>query len=716
MPSLDVREDPPPAGASWHPHVPRFVAEGIWNIPPRYVAILQYVAAFNRDCGHRFRSVINGGFVRDLLTGKQSDDLDLTWDLRQCAEGVTIVDILASLVEYSKRPERVHDESNVVSAVSLVEIMGDAEKGKTVDVVKAVFEFQDESPSIVVDVMPVLNICGKSPPGTTPREDAFRRDLTINALLLEVSDQTAATSTLLLELLRQRRSEADSIEAKADAVDAAADRQAFPFCEAAAVVCHELRWTLLDYVGGAQDLFQARVLRPPSVSEVAVGQTLEAVLQKHWACTHITHEDRKLFTTQLESQLRLQSSSKSEAGMIMLDDGEVASYTRQFLDWVTTFAADPSRVLRALRFRAKFAGFQFPKDGVFWHSLACGGPLLQRLSGARVYTNLAKAAGYPFPQVLKMITDIFGVTFAVESLDGRLQCLRLADFICNCGSNGSTVGPASSPIVTCQVERLEAILCQLFADSRSSCFRFWKNVPGHGHGASGLEVDRGEQHDNSVLAAAGSDITLAVCFSVGLLCCTFDPAAHRFDGNGPAFTLSSRWDRYSTALEAPTKFARFGRLVVERVTVLTAALRQLNAEVTRDSAISAIASRLSEAINLHLDTADKLFAQAVGLSLKRFQFHVLVWSQLRLDKVAVAVDAAHTVMTDFTDTGETSKYDGVAKAESRTDGGAADSQNAHKPSAQSKLTAKQYLAAEAAIDLGQQYVAQNCRCTALLAP
>ena len=48
---------------------------------------------------------------------------------------------------------------------------------------------------------------------------------------------------------------------------------------------------------------------------------------------------------------------------------------------------------------------------------------------------------------------------------------------------------------------------------------------------------------------------------------------------------------------------------MERVTVLTAALRQLNAEVTRDSAISAIASRLSEAINLHLDTADKLFAQ-----------------------------------------------------------------------------------------------------------
>lgn len=339
MTSLDVPKDPPPAGSSWHPNVPRFVAEGIWNIPSRYVAILQYVAVFNRDCGHRFRSVINGGFVRDLLTGKQSDDLDLTWDLRQCAEGVTILDILASLVEYSKHPERAQNASNVVSAVSLVEILGDAEKGKTVDVVKAVFEFRDESPSIVVDVMPVLNICGKSPPDTTPREDAFRRDLTVNALLLEVSDDTAATSTLLLELLRHRQSEEvvepdDSNEpnpAEANAVDAtAAGRHEFPFCESAAVVCHGLRWTLLDYVGGVRDLFQARVLRPPSVSAVAVGQTLAEVLQKHWACTHITPEDRQLFTTQLVGQLLLRASSKPAAATgIVLGDAEAASCVRR---------------------------------------------------------------------------------------------------------------------------------------------------------------------------------------------------------------------------------------------------------------------------------------------------------------------------------------------------------------------------------------------------
>ena len=94
-----------------------------------------------------------------------------------------------------------------------------------------------------------------------------------------------------------------------------------------------------------------------------------------------------------------------------------------------------------------------------------------------------------------MITDIFGVTFAVESLDGRLQCLRLADFICNCGSNGSTVGPASSPIVV----RCTVFLCALKLKIHSQ--RQWSarelalvlscaDMPGGAVGSNSLPVVR----------------------------------------------------------------------------------------------------------------------------------------------------------------------------------------------------------------------------------
>lgn len=62
---------------------------------------------------------------------------------------------------------------------------------------------------------------------------------------------------------------------------------------------------------------------------------------------------------------------------------------------------------------------------------------------------------------------------------------------------------------------------------------------------------------------------------------------------------------------AVRKFARFGRLVVERVTVLTGALRQLNADVTRTSSSPKVKGRLSDAVNQHLDAADKLFAQVL---------------------------------------------------------------------------------------------------------
>lgn len=50
-------------------------------------------------------------------------------------------------------------------------------------------------------------------------------------------------------------------------------------------------------------------------------------------------------------------------------------------------------------------------------------------------------------QVLEMVSGIFGATFAVEAADGTQRTMRLADFICNCGTGSSAVEPAMSSIV-----------------------------------------------------------------------------------------------------------------------------------------------------------------------------------------------------------------------------------------------------------------------------
>lgn len=106
---------------------------------------------------------------------------------------------------------------------------------------------------------------------------------------------------------------------------------------------------------------------------------------------------------------------------------------------------------------------------------------------------------------------------------------------------------------TCQVQRLESILRFLFATPHCARVHFWDNAPGQRNDTSQLKEGRQEQHrSNGFLAAAGLDITLAVCFSVGLLCCTFESTARGSDCRAATVTLNSRWDGYAAALEAPT--------------------------------------------------------------------------------------------------------------------------------------------------------------------
>ena len=263
-----------PSSSDWHEGIPRFFAEAVHGIPRCYISVLRYISHFKHVASYNFRCAINGGFVRDLLTGKQSDDLDVTWDLRPCREGLCIADILADLVEFSTKTKLFG-----VTEVSLVEILGDAEKGKTVDVVKASFHFNDaESTTITVDVMPALDAQGNPSRTTTLRDDAFRRDLTINALLLEVDLSSAPRSSLLNDLLDNRKRNDHREPKELDRAEADVLGE-FPFTNGS-VVCHGLRFSLLDYVGGVVDLLVKKALRPPAMVHAHEGDPLSLVLRR----------------------------------------------------------------------------------------------------------------------------------------------------------------------------------------------------------------------------------------------------------------------------------------------------------------------------------------------------------------------------------------------------------------------------------------------------
>ena len=172
--------------------------------------------------------------------------------------------------------------------------------------VKAVFSFFDGQ-SIVVDVMPVLNNVGKAPADTSPRDDAFRRDLTINALLMEVSSAQQPPSPLLAELI-DHYDASHALTATHEVTEPIAGSTpfaAFPFMRDACVLCHGLRWTLLDYVGGVEDLLHAHSLQPPAVAaQSEPGERLTEALNRHWRCTSVAAADRVHFERQLVGYLR----------------------------------------------------------------------------------------------------------------------------------------------------------------------------------------------------------------------------------------------------------------------------------------------------------------------------------------------------------------------------------------------------------------------------
>jgi hypothetical protein len=160
--------------------------------------VLEYLQA--QEAAEVLRNVslhVSGGYVRDLLLGWPSGDLDLALCLRDCDEGVTVDTVVAAMPAFAaRRPELA------VEAVEIVTALSDAARSKTVDAAAVRMRIGDEWR--LVDIMPTIgeelydesNRIPQRDGRGTAEQDTLRRDLTIGAMLLRV-DRSEQTPSLL---------------------------------------------------------------------------------------------------------------------------------------------------------------------------------------------------------------------------------------------------------------------------------------------------------------------------------------------------------------------------------------------------------------------------------------------------------------------------------------------------------------------------------------
>lgn len=166
--------------------LPDFLAQ---RIPASDARILSFLLRFLKDGGLDYAPIfINGGYVRDLLLGKEPDDLDLSVCLRESPEGVTVSGLMEQLPGYATS----HPDLGIAE-VKVATILSNESKDKQLDTFKAHF-LDFDGKKIEVDVMPTIGEETYTDESRTPirdqrgtaEQDTLRRDLTIGALLLKV--------------------------------------------------------------------------------------------------------------------------------------------------------------------------------------------------------------------------------------------------------------------------------------------------------------------------------------------------------------------------------------------------------------------------------------------------------------------------------------------------------------------------------------------------
>jgi tRNA nucleotidyltransferase/poly(A) polymerase len=218
------------------------------KVPQREKLILSFVLAFLKEQRLPAQLLVNGGYVRDLLLGKTPDDLDLSLCLRDCPADVSLASVMAGMEGFAKgRPELQ------VSSVQITTILSDTSKDKNIDTAKAHLGVGKPPVRVEVDFMPTIGeetydetdrVPTRDVRGT-PEQDALRRDLTIGALLLEVS----------------AAAEADDLDAHAAAKG--------------------MSWKFLDYYGGLADLRRGVLRSPYPRGRPAAVVWAEVILSAH---------------------------------------------------------------------------------------------------------------------------------------------------------------------------------------------------------------------------------------------------------------------------------------------------------------------------------------------------------------------------------------------------------------------------------------------------
>jgi len=299
----------------------------------------------------------SGGFVRDLLLGLASDDLDLALELRHCEPDVTVDSIVAGMPAFAAA-----SGFDAIESVEVVTLLSVASRTKAVDAATLSMVVYGET--VLVDLMPTIAREVYDAQDRIPRreghgtawQDTLRRDLTANAMLLEIMRPEKASTGAL--------SEQSPLDPLSDPPP-------------------PLAFRLHDYHGGLDDL-RAGVLRAPYPRNV--------------------HDD---LTRNVCQSLGLPAQSLSTLALSAADDGEdLHAPSLQTLWWAKALRDDPLRIVRTLRFAATL---QFRVHGSFWRAVPLSLAALRvKVSGPRKVAELHKIAKAGQPALL----DFFELAFS----------------------------------------------------------------------------------------------------------------------------------------------------------------------------------------------------------------------------------------------------------------------------------------------------------------
>ena len=388
-----------------------------------FAFVLEYVG--DAEVGLDADVYASGGYVRDLLLGRISNDLDLSLCLARCPPGVTIGTVAAGMPEFARRRPDL-----AIELVSVVSVLSDTAREKRMDAAQVCLTICGES--LLVDLMPTsgaesYDAASRVPVRDsrgTPQSDSLRRDLTIGSMLLLVTRraptrQSTVRRRALVAAERVRRwgraRNAGTADGVADSDDSD-DSEEFAVAATAAAAAADLDFVILDYNGGIEDVF-SRVIRAPvprnaslrAVWTEAISTPQEAQLAAELFGAAPTSRDGGGSVGPLPAMASAALCPESVAVAspeLGPGEGNDEAERLQALWWAKMMRDDPLRLLRALRFAATL-GFRLHPS--FWLAAPFAlqpSALDGKVSQTRKLDELRKLAKLGPPQLVAFFSSV----------------------------------------------------------------------------------------------------------------------------------------------------------------------------------------------------------------------------------------------------------------------------------------------------------------------